>query len=83
MTFVLVRIAQTVLSLPAATVRRRVRALHTNETGAEEGMNKLLIFALIALPLLALLYAFGQEIIDFANESFDTATGGGPLAPGR
>jgi hypothetical protein len=72
-----------VVSALNESAHRVADRLHRNETGAEEGMNKLLIFALIALPLLALLYAFGGEIIEFANESFDSATGPGKLDPGR
>lgn len=84
MTSVVSRVAvAAALCSPVSVALRLTSRLHRNETGAEEGMNKLLIFALIALPLLALLWAFGSEIIDFANEQFDTATGGGALDPGR
>ncbi len=48
------------------------RELHRNETGAEEGMNKLLIFAIVALPLLALLIFFGKNIAQFANDQWGT-----------
>jgi hypothetical protein len=53
------------------------RRLHGNDTGAEEGMNKLLIFAMVALPLLALLIFFGTEIVGFAQEQWDTVFGSG------
>jgi hypothetical protein len=49
---------------------QRLHDLHANETGAEEGMNKLLIFAIVALPLLALLIFFGKNIADFADEQW-------------
>ena len=64
---------------------QHLRRLHHNETGAEEGMNKLLIFALVALPLLGLLIAFGTGIVDFANTQYDTYFGDGSTAvqPGR
>ena len=55
-------------------------ALHRNEVGAEEGMNKLLIFAMVALPLLALLIFFGNEIVTFAQEQWDSVFGGGGVA---
>jgi hypothetical protein len=64
---------------------KRLRELHDNETGAEEGMNKLLIFAMVALPLLGLLILFGTGIVDFANEQYDEyfGDGGNAVVPGR
>jgi hypothetical protein len=53
----------------------QIRALHADETGAEEGMNKLLIFAMVALPLLALLIYFGKNIVEFAQSQFDSIAG--------
>jgi hypothetical protein len=53
----------------------RIRHLHQNETGAEEGMNKLLIFALVAIPLIMLLIYFGRDIITKAQEQFGTVMG--------
>ena len=58
-------------------ITRRLVNFHRNETGADEGMNKLLIFAMVALPLLALLIFFGGEIVTFATEQFETVFGGG------
>jgi hypothetical protein len=58
-----------------------LRALHQDETGAEEGMNKLLIFAMVALPLLALLIFFGKNIVDFAQEQFESIAGSGNAVP--
>jgi|KBSSwiStaDraftv2_1062776.scaffolds.fasta_scaffold25779_6 hypothetical protein len=52
-----------------------IREFHRNEVGAEEGMNKLLIFAIVALPLLALLIFFGKNIADFANTQWTTVFG--------
>jgi len=83
MNLVLLRFLTVAPVLKPSTFARITGRLHRNETGAEEGMNKLLIFALIALPLLMLLYAFGGEIIKLANDSFDAATGSGALDPGR
>lgn len=62
-----------------------IRRLHTNESGAEEGMNKLLIFAMVALPLLGLLILFGTGIVEFANTQYDTyfGDGGNAVTPGR
>jgi len=59
------------------TAFERIAALHANETGAEEGMNKLLIFAMVALPLLALLIFFGNKIVDFAQQQWGTVYDGG------
>lgn len=60
----------------------RLRRLHQNETGAEEGMNKLLIFALVALPLIGLLIYFGNEIVSTAQGAFSTVVGGGGVQSG-
>jgi len=62
--------------------REAVRRLHGNETGAEEGMNKLLIFAMVALPLLALLIFFGNEILTFATDMWDKVFGAGAVGSG-
>jgi hypothetical protein len=40
-------------------------------------MNKLLIFGLVALPLLALLIFFGNDIVDTVKEAYDSVVGGG------
>jgi hypothetical protein len=40
-------------------------------------MNKLLIFAMVALPLLALLILFGGQVVDFANQQWEQVFGGG------
>jgi hypothetical protein len=53
--------------------------LHRDDVGAEEGMNKLLIFAMVALPLLALLIFFGNKIVAFAQEQWETVFGGGAV----
>jgi hypothetical protein len=58
-------------------------AFHHNEIGADEGMNKLLIFAMVALPLLALLILFGGQVVDFANEQWGKVFGGGGVPISR
>ena len=58
-------------------LQRRSRQLHANETGAEEGMNKLLIFALVAIPLIILLISFGNQIVSTATAAFDGVIGSG------
>lgn len=42
-------------------------------------MNKLLIFAMVALPLLTLLIFFGNEIVDAAQTVWDDVFGGGSV----
>jgi hypothetical protein len=64
------------VGLLARAVAASVATFRRDETGAEEGMNKLLIFALVALPLLALLIFFGGEIIDLAQEKWNEVVGG-------
>jgi hypothetical protein len=59
---------------------KALRRLHANEVGAEEGMNKLLIFAMVALPLLALLIFFGKAILNFAQTQWTNIFGGGDNA---
>ena len=58
-------------------ITRVCQDLHRNEIGADEGMNKLLIFAMVALPLLALLILFGGQVVDFANQQWEQVFGGG------
>jgi hypothetical protein len=50
---------------------------HRDEAGADEGMNKLLIFGLVALPLLALLIFFGNDIVKQVKAAYDSVVGGG------
>jgi hypothetical protein len=57
--------------------RTRLSNFAGDEIGADEGMNKLLIFALVALPLLALLIFFGNETVTFVRQVWDEVFGGG------
>ncbi len=52
-----------------------------DDRGAEEEMNKLLILAFIALPLLALLIIFKDEIIGFVKDAWNDVVGSGPEIP--
>ena len=63
-------------SLSDLPIVRHVVDLHRNEDG-EEGANKLLIFALVALPLLALLILFGKDILGFAKDMYEKVVGTG------
>lgn len=56
---------------------RTILALHRDERGADEGINKLMIFALVALPLIALLIAFGGKIKTYAESLFNSTMGKG------
>lgn len=56
---------------------RHILRLHADEKGAEEGMNKLLIFAMVALPLLGLLLYFGDQIVELATGQFEEIAGEG------
>lgn len=51
--------------------------LHRDDRGADEGMNKLLIFGLVALPLLALLIFFGGDIVEKVQAAYQQVVGGG------
>lgn len=64
----------------AAAVKKALGEFHRDEVGAEEGMNKLLIFAMVALPLLALLIFFGKNIVEFATSQWEAVFGGGSNA---
>ena len=54
-----------------------IARIHHNENGADEGINKLAILALIAIPLILVLIYFGQTIKDAATTAFDSMMGSG------
>jgi hypothetical protein len=64
----------TALFLRTTTLLTRA---HRDEAGADEGMNKLLIFGLVALPLLALLIFFGNDIVETVKNAYEEVVGGG------
>lgn len=49
----------------------------------DEGVNKLLILAFIAIPLIALLIIFKDEIIGWAQDIWNEVFGSGPTKPER
>ncbi len=53
------------------TWQRRLAAFHRDERGAE-GLEKVLIIAAVALPLLGLLIAYRKEINRWINETWST-----------
>ena len=54
----------------------RVRGFHGNEQG-DEGVNKVLIIAMIAIPLIVVLIAFGDQIGEFFAQKWKDLKGGG------
>jgi hypothetical protein len=55
-----------------------LRRLHQNENGAEAGLERILLVAFIALPLLGLLMYYRGEVVKFIKSSFSTNAGNGP-----
>ena len=55
-------------------VAKRLRGFHGNEQG-DEGVNKILIIAMIAIPLIIILIAFGDEIGSFFKDQWDKLRG--------
>lgn len=58
-----------------AEIARVFSALHSNERGDNENLGRLLILALILIPLIILIAFFGQEIADAAREAWDNVIG--------
>ena len=52
----------------------RLAALHRDEQG-DEGVNKILIIALIAIPLVIILLVFGKKIAEWFSEAWDNLSG--------
>jgi len=59
--------------------------LHVSEAGETGGLNSLLIFAMVALPLLGLLIVFGKGVVEFANTQYSNyfADGGNAVTTGH
>ncbi len=53
--------------LSGATIARRLKRLHRDETG-DEGVNKILIIAMIVVPLLIVLFAFRDKIVNWFKD---------------
>lgn len=49
--------------------------IHHNDNGADEGINKLAILALVAIPLIITIAFFGQAILTKAREAWTGLTG--------
>jgi len=52
----------------------RLAALHRDEQG-DEGVNKILIIALIAIPLVIILLVFGKKIAEWFSEAWNNLSG--------
>ena len=52
-----------------------LKRLHRDERGAE-GLEKLLIIAAVALPLLGILIWFSKDLMSWVRNLWDTAKGG-------
>jgi hypothetical protein len=50
-------------------------SLHENERGDNENLGRLLILALVLIPLIILIAYFGDEILTKANEAWDEIFG--------
>lgn len=49
--------------------------IHHNQNGADEGINKLAILALVAVPLIITIAFFGKEIVAKATTAWGNLTG--------
>lgn len=52
-----------------------LNALHADERGDNENLGRLLILALILIPLIILIAFFGQEIAEAARTAWDKVIG--------
>lgn len=50
----------------------QLKMFHNDESGPSEMVEKLIILALIAIPLLIVGIAFGEKIIEVAQEKFES-----------
>jgi Flp pilus assembly pilin Flp len=55
-----------------------LRQLHRNENGAEAGLERILLVAFIALPLLGLLIYYKGKVVTFISGIWTSTTGSGP-----
>ena len=53
---------------------RALRRFHSDEQG-DEGVNKILIIAMIVVPLVIVLILFGKNIVEFFNNAWKKLTG--------
>jgi hypothetical protein len=60
--------------MKVSNVLGRLRGFWADEQG-DEGVNKVLIIAMIVIPLVIVLIAFGDKIIDFFQDQWTKLTG--------
>lgn len=65
----------------SAEIAAMLTALHEDERGDNENLGRLLILALILIPLIILIAFFGQEIATAAKTKWDEVFGN-PVEPG-
>ena len=58
----------------APSLRGALARLHRDEQG-DEGVNKILIIAMIVVPLVIVLIVFGKDIVDFFAKHWAKLTG--------
>ncbi len=72
MSFAIDRLGRTAGSRPS--VLRALSRFHTDEQG-DEGVNKILIIAMIVVPLVIVLILFGKNIVEWFQEAWKKLTG--------
>jgi Flp pilus assembly pilin Flp len=72
MSFAIDRLGRTADAGPS--LMRALRRFHTDEQG-DEGVNKILIIAMIVVPLVIVLILFGKNIVEFFNAAWKKLTG--------
>lgn len=60
-----------------SVVVARAKQLVTDDRGAEEGLSKVLIFALISLPIIGVVMFFGKQTWNWALKQWKTFMGTG------
>lgn len=52
-----------------------IARMHRNENGAEAGLERILLIAFIALPLLGMLLYYKREVTHFLKDAWGIVTG--------
>ena len=72
MSFAIDRLGRTADGGPS--LARALRRFHSDEQG-DEGVNKILIIAMIVVPLVIVLILFGKNIVQFFQAAWEKLTG--------
>ncbi len=59
------------------TIRDAINPLHRDERGDNENLGRLLLLALVLIPLIILITVFGGEIYEEAQSQWDEVMGTG------